>query len=95
MLYQGFIWLLILLLKSQLSEETGYNCSMTHDGYGHPLEECQPANFMLEDHLVECFSNFSKSNQIKSRLQRLFLLTVAAAINSSKDFLSKGDSKCK
>ena len=61
MLYQGIVVLLILLLISQVTEESGYNCTDS-DGYqhnGNPLVECPPAKFMIEDGLVECFDNFT------------------------------------
>ena len=62
MLYQGVILLLMLLLKSCLTEKSGYNCFDFHDNAGRPLEECPPAKFMLKDHLVECFDRHSKSD---------------------------------
>ena len=68
MQYQEVILLLIVLLKSQLTEESGYNCSDFHDGFGIPLEECPPAKFMLTDNLVECFSNYSKTMELESKL---------------------------
>ena len=70
MQYQGVFLLFILLLKSHFTEESGYNCSDFYDGYGEPLVECPPAKFMLKDHLLECFSNTSKSAQ--GRLYTLF-----------------------
>ena len=68
MQYQEVILLLIVLLKSHLTEESGYNCSDFHDGFGVPLEECPPAKFMLSDNLVECFSNYSKTHELESKL---------------------------
>ena len=65
MQYQGVILLFILLLKSHLTEESGYNCSEFFDGYGKPLKECPPAKFMLEDKLVECFDEYSKLQNVK------------------------------
>ena len=50
---------------SHLTEESKYNCLNFHDGYGEPLEECPPAKFMMKDHLVECFANFTKSIDVK------------------------------
>ena len=63
MLYHGNVVLLILLLKSQLTKENGYNCSdfEGHHGSSHPLVECPPAKFMLKDNLVECFDNYTKN----------------------------------
>ena len=59
-MYQDVILLFILLQKSHLTEESGYNCSDFRNGYGHPLRECPPAKFMLKDHLVECFDSDSR-----------------------------------
>ena len=64
-------FLLILLLKSQLTEESGYNCSKFHGAYGGPLEECPLAKFMLKEHLVECFDNSSKWHDIKCRFLKI------------------------
>ena len=63
MLYHGIVVLFILLLKSQLTKENGYNCSdfEGHHGSSHPLVECPPAKFMLKDNLVECFDNYTKN----------------------------------
>ena len=63
MQYQGVILLLILLLKFHITEESEYNCSEFHDGFGEPLEECPPAKFMLKDQLVECFDSSYKEEQ--------------------------------
>ena len=63
---QGVILLLLLLLKSRLTEERGYNCSDFHDLAGDPLEECPLAKFMLKDQLVECFDIASKLAAINS-----------------------------
>ena len=63
MLYHGNVVLLILLLKSQLTKESGYNCSDFKGVYPfpkYPLVECPPAKFMLKDNLVECFDNFTR-----------------------------------
>ena len=68
----GSILLFILLLKSHLTEESGYNCSDFHNGAGTPLEECPPAKFMLKDHLVECFDGVRKGNDMKSKSQILY-----------------------
>ena len=58
MLYHGNLILLILLLISQVTEGSGYNCSDFDQK--HPLVECPPAKFMLKDNLVECFDNFTR-----------------------------------
>ena len=68
MQYHRIILLLILLLKPHLTEESGYNCSDFDELYGHHLVECPPAKFMLTDHLVECFANYSKSLEVKSKI---------------------------
>ena len=68
MQYHRIILLLILLLKPHLTEESGYNCSDFYEIYGRHLVECPPAKFMLTDHLVECFANYSKSLEVKSKL---------------------------
>ena len=62
MLYQGNVVFLILLLKCQVTEGSGYNCSDFKGYYGiqYPLVECPPAKFMLKDNLVECFDNVTK-----------------------------------
>ena len=67
MQYREVILLIILLLKSQITEQNGYNCSDFHDGYGVPLRECQPAKFMLKNHLLECFANYSKIHEVDSK----------------------------
>ena len=63
MLYHGNLILLILLLISQVTEGSGYNCSDFDGHYGseYPLVECPPAKFMLKDNLVECFDNYTKN----------------------------------
>ena len=66
MLYHGIIVLLILVLISQETKESGYNCT-DFDGYqhsGYPLVECPPAKFMIKDNLVECFDNFTRYTRI-------------------------------
>ena len=68
---KGIIFLFILLLKSHLTEESGYNCSKFHNLVGKPLEECPPAKFMLTDHLVECFDNTTRQEDVRGRFQRL------------------------
>ena len=62
MMYRGNVILLILLLKSQVPEGSGYNCSdfKGYHGIQYPLVECPPAKFMLKDNLVECFDNFTR-----------------------------------
>ena len=73
MLYHGNVVLLILLLKSQLTEESGYNCSdFKGNNHRHPLVECPPAKFMLKDNLVECFDNYTK-NQYKYKGKNRFM----------------------
>ena len=69
MLYRGNLILLILLLKSQVPEGIGYTCSDFSGLYGseHPLEECPPAKFMLQDNLVECFDNYTKNYLFSSK----------------------------
>ena len=62
MQFQGVILLLMLLLKSRLTEESGYNCSDFHNEYDLPLYKCPPAKFMLTDNLVECYDRDLKSN---------------------------------
>ena len=64
MLYHGNLILLILLLISQVTEGSGYNCSDFDGLHGseHLLVECPPAKFMLKDNLVECFDNCTKSH---------------------------------
>ena len=63
MLYHGNLILLILLLISQVTEGSGYNCSDFDQK--HPLVECPPAKFMLKDNLVECFDNYTKNSYSK------------------------------
>ena len=64
MLYHGNLVLLILLLKSQVTEGSGYNCSdFKSQQSKYTLVECPPAKFMLKDNLVECFDNFTKQSQ--------------------------------
>ena len=62
MLYRGNVILLILFLKSQVTEQSGYNCSdfKGNGGSQFPLVECPPAKFMLKDNLVECFDSATK-----------------------------------
>ena len=67
MQYQVFILLLILLLKSQSTKESGYNCSDFLYAYGQPLEECPPAKFMLEDQLVECYDKYFRDTNVNSK----------------------------
>ena len=68
MLDHGIVVLLILLLISQVTEESGYNCSDFDGHYGseYPLVECPPAKFMLKDNLVECFDNFTRHTNEKT-----------------------------
>ena len=76
MLYHGNVVLLILLLKSQLTKENGYNCSdfKGNGGSQFPLVECPPAKFMLKDNLVECFDNYTKNqNENRSKYHIRFL----------------------
>ena len=69
MLYHGNLILLILLLISQVTEGSGYNCSDFSGYYGseYPLVECPPAKFMLKDNLVECFDNYTRNEQSNSK----------------------------
>ena len=68
MLYRGNVILIILLLKSQVSEGSGYNCSNFKGYYSnHPLVECPPAKFMLKDNLVECFDNYTKHYDVDGK----------------------------
>ena len=62
MLYRvNVIVSIIFLLKSQVTVGIGYNCSDFTDDYGiHPLLECPPAKFMVENNLLECFDNYTK-----------------------------------
>ena len=62
MSYHGNVVLFILLLN-QVTEGSEYNCSdfKGNNGIKHPLEECPPANFMLNDNLLECFDNYTKT----------------------------------
>ena len=69
MLNYGIIVLHLLLLMSQVTEESGYNCT-DFDGYhgsGYPLVECPPAKFMVEDSLVECFDNITRYKKIEGK----------------------------
>ena len=78
MLYHGNLILLILLLISQVTEGSGYNCSDFSGYYGskYPLVECPPAKFMLKDNLVECFDNHEKNFPSSSKYPRsLFIDT--------------------
>ena len=77
MQYQGVIFSFLLLLKSHLTQESGYNCSDFDNGADKPLVECPPAKFMLEDNLVECFDNATRFSQIKGRsLIRFFKVRI-------------------
>ena len=69
MQYQGVLLLLILLLSSHLTEESGYSCSDFHNQAGKPLEECPPAKFMLKDNLVECYDYTTKWSETRSTYQ--------------------------
>ena len=71
MQYREVILLIILLLKSQITEESGYNCSDFHDRYGYSLKECQPAKFMLKNHLTECYDPYSKTHGVDSKQIKL------------------------
>ena len=75
MLYHGNLILLILLLISQVTEGSGYNCS-DFSGFDifYPLVECPPAKFMLKDNLVECFDNHTKGKRSEGTIL-VFLLT--------------------
>ena len=70
MLYHGNLILLILLLKSQVPEGSGYNCSDFSGFYGgqYPLVECPPAKFMIKDNLVECFDNYTNCLILSSKI---------------------------
>ena len=71
MQYQEVILVIILLLNSQETEESGYNCSDFHDRYGYSLKECQPAKFMLKNHLTECYDPYSKTHGVDSKQIKL------------------------
>ena len=77
MLYHGNLILLILLLISQVTEGSGYNCSDFDGDYGseYPLVECPPAKFMLKDNLVECFDNYTKNLHRYKGKYVVFLVT--------------------
>ena len=77
MLYHGNIVLLVLLLKSQVTEGSGYNCSdINGQSPFDPLVECPPAKFMLIDNLVECFDNFTRNQLFDSRKDDLRFFSV-------------------
>ena len=85
MLYHGNLILPILLLISQVTEGSGYNCSdfKGHHGSSHPLVECPSAKFMLKDNLVECFDNYTKN--LPSSKGQLISKQNCRAITSSKN----------
>ena len=76
MLYHGNLILLILLLISQVTEGSGYNCSdfKGFHGSNFPLVECPPAKFMLKDNLVECFDNYTKNLPSSSKYPLSFFI---------------------
>ena len=82
MLYRGNVILLILFLKSQVTEQSGYNCSdfKGHGGSQFPLVECPPAKFMLQDNLVECFDNYTKNNLFSSKSNHWFFIDTTSKI---------------
>ena len=75
MLSNGNVVLIILLLKSQVPEGSGYNCS-DFDSLNqiYSLVECPPAKFMLKDNLVECFDNYTKNKQSTSKYPLSFFI---------------------
>ena len=65
MLSYGKVAFIILFLKYQVPEGSGYNCSDIDGHYeDHPLVECQPAKFMKKGNLVECFDNYTKYHSL-------------------------------